>query len=137
MSEDAASNSGDVKAPVENKPMSDQDFLSSRIAKLTAKAQPAEAKPEPAPKEEEPRQEATSQEGEPKAKESNPKEVLSKDVDELTDEEIAELAQKGKSGLLKRIAELTAKRKLAEEKAAALEAAVNQALSGPGMFGTG
>jgi len=127
MSEDAASNSGDVKAPVENKPMSDQDFLSSRIAKLTAKAQPAEAKPEPAPKEEEPRQEATSQEGEPKAKESNPKEVLSKDVDELTDEEIAELAQKGKSGLLKRIAELTAKRKLAEEKAAALEAAINTA----------
>lgn len=127
MSEDAASNSGDVKAPVENKPMSDQDFLSSRIAKLTAKAQPAEAKPEPAPKEEEPKPEATSQEGEPKAKESNPKEVLSKDVDELTDEEIAELAQKGKSGLLKRIAELTAKRKLAEEKAAALEAAINTA----------
>lgn len=127
MSEDAASNSGDVKAPVENKPMSDKDFLSSRIAKLTAKAQPAEAKPESDPEEGQQTPEAASQEAEPKAKESSPKDVLSKDVDELTDEDIAELAQRGKSGLLKRIAELTAKRKLAEEKTAALEAAINTA----------
>lgn len=127
MSEDAASNSGDVKAPVENKPMSEKDFLSSRIAKLNAKAQPAEAKSESDPEEGQQKPEATSQEAEPKAKESSPKDVLSKDVDELTDEDIAELAQRGKSGLLKRIAELTAKRKLAEEKAAALEAAINTA----------
>jgi hypothetical protein len=128
MSEATTSNAADVKPAVENKSMSDQDFLSSRIAKLTAKAQPAEApKPESAPKEEEPQAESPSQEGETKPKEPNPKEVLSKDVDELTDEEIAELAQKGKSGLLKRIAELTAKRKLAEEKAASLEAMISQA----------
>ncbi len=127
MSEDAASNSGDVKAPVENKPMSEKDFLSSRIAKLNAKAQPAEAKSESDPEEGQQKPEATSQEAEPKAKESSPKDVLSKDVDELTDEDIAELAQRGKSGLLKRIAELTAKRKLAEEKTAALEAAINTA----------
>lgn len=97
-----------------------------------------------APKAEEPKPEPTQEgsEAEPHAEvppeseskesqttETEPKQdgkdVLSKlDVSELTDEEIAELAQKGKSGLLKRIAELTAKRKLAEEKAAQLEAAM-------------
>ena len=128
MSEDATSNAADVKPAVENKSMSDKDFLSSRIAKLSAKAQPAEAnKPETAPVGEAPKAEPPSQEGESQPKEADPKEVLSKDVGDLTDEEIAELAQRGKSGLLKRIAELTAKRKLAEEKAAALEAAIQQA----------
>lgn len=127
MSEEATSNAADVKPAVENKSMSDKDFLSSRIAKLSAKAPQAEAKkPETAPVEQAPVAESPSQEGEPKPKEPDPKEVLSKDVDELTDEEIAELAQRGKSGLLKRIAELTAKRKLAEEKAAALEATMRQ-----------
>jgi hypothetical protein len=111
---------------VETKPMSDSDFLSRRIAKLKgpdptppAEEKPAELKSEPDAK---PADAAPSTEGgqqtpaEPKA------DVLSKDISELTDDEIAELAQKGKSGLLKRIAELTAKRKLAEEKAAILEA---------------
>jgi len=128
MSEEATSNAADVKPAVENKSMSDKDFLSSRIAKLSAKAQPAEAKkPEQAPVGEAPAAEPPSQEGEPKPKEVDPKEVLSKDVDSLTDDEIAELAQRGKSGLLKRIAELTAKRKLAEERAASLEAAIQEA----------
>ena len=132
MSEVTTSDAADVKPAVENKSMSDKDFLSSRIAKLTAKAQPAEAKkPETAPQEEAPKAESPSQEGESKPKEVSPKEVLSKDVEDLTDDEIAELAQKGKSGLLKRIAELTAKRKLAEEKAAALEAAIQQAKQQP------
>jgi hypothetical protein len=125
MSEVTTSDAADVKPAVENKPMSDKDFLSSRIARMTKAAKP-ESKPESVPQPEEKKDAESSQEGQqtesPKAKE-----VLSKDVDELTDEEISELAQKGKSGLLKRIAELTAKRKLAEEKAAALEAAVQQA----------
>ena len=128
MSEDATSNAADVKPAVENKSMSDKDFLSSRIAKLTAKAQPAEAsKPESAPQAEATEAQSPSREGEMKSRESEPKEVLSKDVGDLTDDEIAELAQRGKSGLLKRIAELTAKRKLAEEKAASLELAIQQA----------
>jgi hypothetical protein len=125
MSEVVTSDAADAKPAVENKPMTDQDFLSSRIAKR-AKVK-AEVTPEAAPKEEVPKDEAPSKEGDPQPKEPSPKEVLSKDIDELTDEEIAELAQKGKSGLLKRIAELTAKRKLAEEKAAALEASIAQA----------
>lgn len=102
--------------------MTDKDFLSARIASRT-KAPPESSESAPAPEEQ---KEATSQEGAP-TEAPKAKEVLSKDIEELTDEEIAELAQKGKSGLLKRIAELTAKRKLAEEKAAALEAAVQQA----------
>lgn len=122
MPEVTSSNSADAKPAVENKPMTDKDFLSARIASRT-KAPPSTTESAPEPEE---KKEATSQEGEP-TEAPKAKEVLSKDIDELTDEEIAELAQKGKSGLLKRIAELTAKRKLAEEKAAALEAAVQQA----------
>ena len=122
MPEVTSSNSADAKPAVENKPMTDKDFLSARIASRQ-KAPPSTTESAPEPEEQ---KEATSQEGEP-TEAPKAKEVLSKDIDELTDEEIAELAQKGKSGLLKRIAELTAKRKLAEEKAAALEAAVQQA----------
>lgn len=134
MSEVTTSDAADVKPAVETdtKSMTEKDFLSSRIAKLSAKApKPEAAQSEPAPKAEAPKAESPSQEGESKPKEVSPKEVLSKDVEDLTDEDIAELAQKGKSGLLKRIAELTAKRKLAEEKAAALEAAVQQARQQP------
>ena len=122
MPEVTSSNSADAKPAVENKPMTDKDFLSARIASRQ-KAPPSTTESAPEPEE---KKEATSQEGEP-TEAPKAKEVLSKDIEELTDEEIAELAQKGKSGLLKRIAELTAKRKLAEEKAAALEAAVQQA----------
>ena len=122
MPEVTSSNSADAKPAVENKPMTDKDFLSARIASRQ-KAPPSTTESAPEPEE---KKEATSQEGEP-TEAPKAKEVLSKDIDELTDEEIAELAQKGKSGLLKRIAELAAKRKLAEEKAAALEAAVQQA----------
>jgi hypothetical protein len=134
MSEVTTSDAADVKPAVETetKPMTEKDFLSSRIAKLSAKApRPEAAQPESAPKQEDEKVEPTPQEGQAKPKESPAKEVLSKDVEDLTDEEIAELAQKGKSGLLKRIAELTAKRKLAEEKAASLEAAIQQARQQP------
>jgi hypothetical protein len=120
------------KQPVENKSMSDTDFLSARIAKLNANAAPkaqaevvAEAKkPESEPKAE-PKVEPAKQ-VEPKAEDSKPKDVLSKDIEDLTDDDIKELAERGKSGLLKRIAELTAKRKMAEEKATALEAMLAQ-----------
>jgi hypothetical protein len=130
MSEVTTSDAADVKPAVETetKPMTEKDFLSSRIAKLSARApKPQAQQPESAPEEDAPKPPPSPQDGETRPKEAPSKEVLSKDVEDLTDEEIAELAQKGKSGLLKRIAELTAKRKLAEERAAALEAAVQQA----------
>jgi len=114
------------KNPVAKKPMSDADFLAARVAKQKPKPEPEQKpKPEPEPEKAEAKTEATSPEGaKDEAKPS--KAVLSKDVDELTDEEIAELAEKGKSGLLRRVAELTAKRKLAEEKLAQAEAAMRQ-----------
>jgi hypothetical protein len=115
--------------------MTPAEFASRRVAALTPKA-PEATEPE------EPKQEGGSEaepSAEPKDSPANDfkeggekeeqgsegsKDVLSKSVEDLTDEEIQELAQKGKSGLLKRIAELTAKRKLAEEKAAQLETAL-------------
>lgn len=64
-----------------------------------------------------------------------PEEVPSHDTkdvnfDDLTDEEITELASKGKSRLLKRIADLTAKRKIAEARAAELEQERQKLLQG-------
>jgi len=122
------SNAEDSKPAVEKKPMTEADFLASRVAKHAERMAPKEPKPkqlEPEPKRAETEAEVPTQEG-AKDEAKPDKAVLSKDVDELTDEEIAELAEKGKSGLLKRVAELTAKRKLAEEKAAQLEAAMRQ-----------
>ncbi len=120
-----------VKESVDNKPVSESDFLARRIAKLSGTPPPKQA--EPAPQEVESVPEAQpeaattpSTEGESKQPEQPKADVLSKDIAELTDEEIAELAQKGKSGLLKRLAELTAKRKLAEEEAARLKQAIAQ-----------
>lgn len=135
MPNEVTSNATDEKEVVETKPKSESDYLASRMASLAARqaeksATPGDAKAEPAaepPKEE--AKDGTGQESAPKAepKEGDAKDVLSKvDLSELTDEDIRELAEKGKSGLLKRIAELTAKRKAAEERAALLEAQIRQ-----------
>ena len=116
------------KNPVVKKPMSEKDFLASRIAKRTEKPAPkAEPTPPPEPEPEKATAKAETPSPEGTQEQAKPtKAVLSKDVEDLTDDEIAELAKNGKSGLLRRIAELTAKRKLAEEKAAQLEAAMRQ-----------
>lgn len=91
------------------------------------KPESAQPEAEPKPEAEEPKSESQESQKEELKPKDEGKDVLSKvDLSELTDEDIAELAQKGKSGLLKRIAELTAKRKLAEERAAQLEAAFAQ-----------
>lgn len=120
-----------AKESVDNKPMSEGDFLSRRIAKLSGTPPPKAAEPAPQEVESEPKAavsetDSSSTEGSPQPAEQAKADVLSKDIAELTDEEIAELAQKGKSGLLKRIAELTAKRKMAEEEAARLKQAIAQ-----------
>lgn len=109
--------------------MSDADFLALRTASLAGVKPEAKAdEPAATPPKEEAKADATS------APEAKPEERKAEDVpshkqvdlSELSDDEIRELAEKGKSGLLKRIAELTAKRKLAEEKAAQLEAQLRQ-----------
>lgn len=120
-----------VKESVDNKPVSESDFLARRIAKLSGTPPPKPAEPAPQEVESEPQAAAqesasSSSEGEPNSAQQPKADVLSKDIAELTDEEIAELAQKGKSGLLKRIAELTAKRKMAEEEANRLKQAIAQ-----------
>jgi small-conductance mechanosensitive channel len=121
------------------------DFVRKRMMQMEAKFKAAQPQPPPveqnAPESTETTQETTEeanpeapdavhsqtneQEGEPtaeeKAKDAKRK-LAPEDLDELTDEDIRELAEKGKSGLLKRIAELTAKRKSAEEQLAAIKA---------------
>ena len=110
----------DSKPDVAEKPKTEADFIASRIAKrkekqtkqppasekseASAKVEKEEKKPEP-----------------PEAKAEDEAVVLSKPINELTEEEIDLLASKGKSGLLKRVSELTAKRKQVEERLAALE----------------
>lgn len=139
------SNAEDSKQSVEQSNITAEQLASRRIAQLSQKANPApkeepkvepkaqvEVEAEPAPEETEAA--APVKEGGEVAEETKDegKEVPSNiNVDELSDDEIAELAKKGKSGLLKRIAELTAKRKLAEERAAQMEAALRANQTAP------
>lgn len=120
MNEEVTSPATDEK-PVVKKSISAEQYAAQRAKARTPEAPPKEEpKAEPAEAKVEPKTEA------PKA-EVPSKDVLSQlDLGELTDEDIAELAQKGKSGLLKRVAELTAKRKVAEERLAQLEQTVAQ-----------
>jgi hypothetical protein len=131
MSEVNQSIAEDSKPSVENQSLTIEQFAARRF---NAKAKPAEKPVEPeAEVKAEPETTETPEEPTPKeggdedVEEVKGKDVLSqKDLSDFSDEEIAELAQKGKSGLLKRVAELTAKRKLAEERAAQLEQALRQ-----------
>jgi hypothetical protein len=123
MSNEATSVAGDAKPSVEpdQSNISASDYVSRRFGELS-KTQPA-AQSAPAAEEE---KEAASNDQSPTPN-AQGKEVPSQvELSELSDEDIQELAQKGKSGLLKRIAELTAKRKMAEERAAQLEAYMAQ-----------
>ena len=147
MSEVAQSVAGDSNNSVatEQSNITMGEYASRRLSELktrsSAPATPrAESQSKPASKaspevEEEEKDESNpTKEGdevtsEPKA---DGKDVLSQvDLSELSDDDIAELAQKGKSGLLKRIAELTAKRKIAEEKTAQMEAYLQQQKKDP------
>jgi len=130
MPDEITSNATDVKAVVEKKSLSGDEYTAQRVAQLQARLSPKkeespkepvnEAKSEDKPTE--PKGEAQESKPEEPKSEAKDKDVLSQvNLDEFTEEEIAELAQKGKSGLLKRVAELTAKRKLAEERLAQRE----------------
>jgi hypothetical protein len=137
MSDEATSVAGDAKQSVvsEKSNMTASQYAVRRLGELKVKpdgalnpaSRPAEQPTsQSAPAEEEQQEQASNDQAQA---EPNPtgKDVPSQvELSELSDEDIQELAQKGKSGLLKRIAELTAKRKLAEEKAAQLEAYMAQ-----------
>ena len=134
MSDEAPSVAGDAKTSVESEKsnMTASQYAARRFGELKGKPDGAlnpASRPQPtsqsAPAAEEEQEQASNDQA-PTAN-AQGKDVPSQvELSELSDEEIQELAQKGKSGLLKRIAELTAKRKLAEEKAAQLEAYMAQ-----------
>lgn len=117
--------------------MAEADFVRKRASQLEAKMKaalsPAPKAEENAPESTEPAQESTppetpdevlskTEDTDDKATQEAKRKLAPEDLDELTDDDIRELAEKGKSGLLKRIAELTAKRKAAEEQLAAIKA---------------
>jgi hypothetical protein len=115
----------DSKPAVAEKPKTEAEFIASRIAKRKEK----QTKQPPAPEKSEASATVVKEEKKPEppeAKAENEAVVLSKPINELTEEEIAVLANNGKSGLLKRLSEITAKRKQSEEqynqRIAALEA---------------
>jgi len=140
MSNVAPSAAGDAKTTVNNEQsnITTSQYAIRRLGELRAKpsapvTQKQEIDEEPTPKAEpedkEDFESPDSQEGDEhqNTTDAKGKEVLSQlDLTELSDDDIAELAQKGKSGLLKRIAELTAKRKMAEERMAQMESYLQQ-----------
>lgn len=135
MSEIEKSDAGDSNSTVENSSVTIEQFVARRSDSMKKKASPPESKgaDQAKPEETKPAEEPTNKEGGDKeGKETEGSNVLSqKDLSEFTDEEIAELAQKGKSGLLRRVAELTAKRKLAEEKLLQMEQMLRSQQSAP------
>jgi len=136
MSEEATSVAGDAKTSVESEKsnMTASQYAVRRLGELKGKPDGAlnpASRPQPtsqsAPAAEQEEEQASNDQASTSESQPAGKDVPSQvELSELSDEDIAELAQKGKSGLLKRIAELTAKRKLAEEKAAQLEAYMAQ-----------
>jgi hypothetical protein len=119
-------NAGAEVSPVETGSVtSEQGFLLRRRAAFEAKAE----KPEPKATETEAEEAAAPTEGGEEAKpaEATPgNDVLSKaksgNLDDLSEEELGQLAKALGSKAVARFGELTAKRKAAEERAAALEA---------------
>ena len=124
--------SGADQKPVDNTNISVTDFANRRLGQMTPEPS-AEEESEPVVEEEteetpeeviEETQEA--EEGEPEV-ESASEDVLSQiDLDNASEEELRELADKLGSKAVARFGELTARRKSAEEKLAKLEASLQQ-----------
>ena len=128
----ATADSGADQIPVDNTNISVTDFANRRLGQMTPEPS-AEEESEPVVEEEteetpeeviEETQEA--EEGEPEV-ESASEDVLSQiDLDNASEEELRELADKLGSKAVARFGELTARRKTAEEKLAKLEASLQQ-----------
>ena len=147
MSEVTQSVAGDSNSSVENAQsnITAGEYATRRLGELKARSSApatprAESQPQPiskaSPAVVDEEKDASIPEKEGEVITSDPKtdgkDVLSQvDLSDLSDDDIAELAQKGKSGLLKRIAELTARRKMAEEKTAQMEAYLQQQKKDP------
>jgi hypothetical protein len=130
--------SGADQIPVDNTNISVTDFANRRLGQMKAQQnvetesepvaeEPTEETPEEVVEETEETQETQEvAEGEPEV-ESTSKDVLSQiDLDNASEEELRELADKLGSKAVARFGELTARRKAAEEKLAKLEASLQQ-----------
>ena len=117
MSDEATSVAGDAKQAVvsEKSNLTASQYAVRRLGELKGKPDGAlnpasrpETTSQSAPAEEEEQQQASNDQAQAQPNPTS-KDVPSQvELSELSDEDIQELAQKGKSGLLKRIAELTA-----------------------------
>jgi len=131
MNEVSTSSTTDVKPVADQTNISVDDFIARRVSEKTKKSEAARPKDETsdtAPKAEVKEAEVAKESAKEAPKtEAKSEDVLSQvDLSKLTDEQITELAARGKSGLLKRVAELTALRRQAEEKAQSLEEFVSK-----------
>lgn len=114
---------------MENTNMSVSDFANRRIGQLQSQQEPepVEAQEEEVePEVGEPEGEVPEIENQEVEPEEEPTNVLSKDLDDYSEDELSELATKLGSRAVARYGELTAKRKAAEEKLAAYEANANK-----------
>jgi hypothetical protein len=95
--------------------MSPEDFINSRLSGETPQQDAVEEESEP------------TDNAESEGSEETETDVLSQvDLDDMSEEELRELSEKLGSRAVARFGELTAKRKAAEEKAAALEAQIQE-----------
>ena len=130
--------SGADQIPVDNTNISVTDFANRRLGEMKSQQtaeeesqpvaeEPTEETPEEVTEETEETQETPeAEEGEPEVK-STSEDVLSQiDLDNASEEELRELADKLGSKAVARFGELTARRKAAEEKLAKLEASLQQ-----------
>ena len=130
--------SGADQIPVDNTNISVTDFANRRLGEMKSQQtaeeesqpvaeEPTEETPEEVTEETEETQETPeAEEGEPEV-ESTSEDVLSQiDLDNASEEELRELADKLGSKAVARFGELTARRKAAEEKLAKLEASLQQ-----------
>lgn len=133
MNETSTSSTTDDKPVADQTNISADEFVTRRMGERAKKSEAAKPETEtPATdtaqkaevKEAEVSKESSTEATKTEAKSED---VLSQvDLSTLTDEQITELAARGKSGLLKRVAELTALRRQAEEKAQSLEEFVSK-----------
>ena len=115
---------------VDNTNISVADLANRRLGQMQAKAQPQEEETEEASEEvEEAAEEVTEEtiEETEETTEEQSEDVLSQlDLDDMSEEELRELAEKLGSRAVARYGELTAKRKSAEERLARLEASLKE-----------
>jgi hypothetical protein len=115
---------------VENTNISVADLANRRLGQMQAQAQPQEEETQEASEEVEEAAEEVTEETEEVAEETTEEpseDVLSQlDLDDMSEEELRELADKLGSRAVARYGELTAKRKSAEERLARLEASLKE-----------